>query len=591
MAQQIINVGASPNDGDGNPIRTAFIKCNDNFGELYSRVQVSPPPTLIGSPGDQAGMISYDSTFFYYCFANYNGNTAIWGQVTDAGNISATQLLFGTTSVDIPTANANVIFSVNGTSNVAVISANTMNISGAFQSTGSITGGALLTGGLISAAGNIIIDDNISGANILTNGVVSASGNVRGGNINTAGQVTATGNVTGGNIFTAGVVSAVGTITGGFFSGNGAGLTGVIATGNVGAASQLANGTSVLNIPVVNGNIVGNISGTANVLILSNTNLQLSIDVSAAGNITGGNLLTSGNVIPGNVQTTGNIVVGNSITVFRSDPTLTDVIGQLKTLGGIQIGGSGTVGNVTLNPSQGTNSQTNIATGTLATGNIKGINIGTGGVTGSQTNFIVGPSGGTGNFFVQQGTAVTIANTGANALSVTGNITGGNFRTSGMITATGNIVGNFFLGNGSQLTGIDATSIQNGNSNVRIASSAGNVTINVNGVGPVVTITSLGQTVSGTIDATGNITGGNIRTAGQVTATGNVTGANVVATGNVTGANVVATGNLFYNGNTIVTRSLTVGTRSSPVSLVLTAAGSFLVLTRTGSNVTVSTST
>ena len=36
MAQQIIDVGAVPNDGEGDPIRTAFIKTNDNFTELYA---------------------------------------------------------------------------------------------------------------------------------------------------------------------------------------------------------------------------------------------------------------------------------------------------------------------------------------------------------------------------------------------------------------------------------------------------------------------------------------------------------------------------------------------------------------------------
>lgn len=36
MTQQVINVGNLPNDGDGDPIRTAYIKCNDNFTELYT---------------------------------------------------------------------------------------------------------------------------------------------------------------------------------------------------------------------------------------------------------------------------------------------------------------------------------------------------------------------------------------------------------------------------------------------------------------------------------------------------------------------------------------------------------------------------
>ena len=75
MALQVIDVGTSPNDGQGDPIRTAFIKSNDNFAEIYSRAQTSPPATLIGSAGDQAGMYAYDSTYFYYCFADYDGSS------------------------------------------------------------------------------------------------------------------------------------------------------------------------------------------------------------------------------------------------------------------------------------------------------------------------------------------------------------------------------------------------------------------------------------------------------------------------------------------------------------------------------------
>ena len=36
MAQQIINIGSAPNDGTGDPIRTAMTKTNNNFSEFYS---------------------------------------------------------------------------------------------------------------------------------------------------------------------------------------------------------------------------------------------------------------------------------------------------------------------------------------------------------------------------------------------------------------------------------------------------------------------------------------------------------------------------------------------------------------------------
>ena len=35
MAQQTINIGSAPNDGTGDPLRTAFDKANDNFNEVY----------------------------------------------------------------------------------------------------------------------------------------------------------------------------------------------------------------------------------------------------------------------------------------------------------------------------------------------------------------------------------------------------------------------------------------------------------------------------------------------------------------------------------------------------------------------------
>lgn len=39
MAQRIVNVGAAPDDGNGDPLRTAYIKINDNFTELYGSPQ------------------------------------------------------------------------------------------------------------------------------------------------------------------------------------------------------------------------------------------------------------------------------------------------------------------------------------------------------------------------------------------------------------------------------------------------------------------------------------------------------------------------------------------------------------------------
>ena len=81
MSREVINVGAAPNDGQGDPIRTSFIKCNNNFGELYARAQENPPATLVGTVGDVAGMYAYDSTYFYYCYQDYDASSVIWAQM------------------------------------------------------------------------------------------------------------------------------------------------------------------------------------------------------------------------------------------------------------------------------------------------------------------------------------------------------------------------------------------------------------------------------------------------------------------------------------------------------------------------------
>jgi hypothetical protein len=81
MAQQEINVGTAPNNGQGDPIRDAFEKCNNNFTELYNRVQTTAPVSPEGSDGDSAGMIAWDATYLYVCVAEYDASTPIWQRV------------------------------------------------------------------------------------------------------------------------------------------------------------------------------------------------------------------------------------------------------------------------------------------------------------------------------------------------------------------------------------------------------------------------------------------------------------------------------------------------------------------------------
>ena len=81
MALEVINVGAVPNDGTGDSIRTAYIKCNTNFAEIFSRYQQNVPATSVGSAGDAAGMYAANATHFFYCFQDYDGSSEIWRRI------------------------------------------------------------------------------------------------------------------------------------------------------------------------------------------------------------------------------------------------------------------------------------------------------------------------------------------------------------------------------------------------------------------------------------------------------------------------------------------------------------------------------
>jgi hypothetical protein len=54
MAQQIIDVGPSPNDGLGDSIRTSFQKTNANFTELYGQVDASPGVYYVSPDGNDS---------------------------------------------------------------------------------------------------------------------------------------------------------------------------------------------------------------------------------------------------------------------------------------------------------------------------------------------------------------------------------------------------------------------------------------------------------------------------------------------------------------------------------------------------------
>ena len=148
------------------------------------------------------------------------------------------------------------------------------------------------------------------------------------------------------------------------------------------------------------------------------------------------------------------------------------------------------------------------------------------------------------------------------AITATGDVTGANLNTAGAVSATGNVSGNYILGNGSKLTGIDATSIQNGNSNVRVSANS-NITMGVAGSANVVVVKTNSVSVAGDVVATGNLTG-TLTTATQnaITRVGTLTSLSVSGTVNAGGNISIGTDGMYYIGtpsyawNTVYTNNI-----------------------------------
>ena len=480
-------------------------------------------------------------------------NVSVTGTL-NAGDISVSSIANGTSNVDIVGVGGNVTTSVGGNANIFVVTgtganiAGTLNVSGAISLTGNAnvgniagTGGAqftTLTGGLttasqpnITSVGTLTsasVSGNANVGNLGTGGLITVTGNANVGNLGTTGLIIAGGNITGGNILTGGLMSAGGNISASFFLGNGSQLTGIDAT-------SIQNGNS--NVRVYPNTIVTtSVAGNANVFEVTGTGIQANGTISATGNINGANLGTggvvtaTGNVTGGNVVTAGSVfapaIVANS-GAYNTSLTLNTTTGiieansqgnatQFLPAGQIRInGGTPIIMSGTNDGSQLVLNTTETKLNQLQAGNVK-VSVGTGGTVTNVWDF-----GNDGNLAAP------------GAISAPGNVTGGNIITGGVVSATGNITGNFFIGNGSQLTGIDATSIQSGNSNVKVYANA-NVTVSSAGVSNVFIVTSTGANVAGTLSASGNATFGNVTATlhvGNLSGTGNSNVGNLGATG------------------------------------------------------------
>jgi hypothetical protein len=380
MTQLIINVGASANDGLGDPLRTSFTYCNSNFSELFSRVQTTPPTTLIGVPGDQAGMYAYDSTYFYYCFANFDGVNAVWNKALtisepgNYGNANVASYLNGSAGNIIPANNGaqNLGNASNGFKDVflnnSIISFNSVPVT--------VSGSTLFVNGdsvvvASSVDDSITVTGNITGNYFIGNGSQLTGINANYSNANVADYLpTYSGNISAQAITTTGNVSVAANLQ----VGTGANM----AFSMSGPDCRIISRTSGGNI-----NLFTNVAGTVTqqVRILGNGSGLLSLSNVAADNYLIGNIINAnivsatGNIQSGNVSTaglisaTGNIQSGNVSTAGLISATGNVIAGNVSTAGLISATGNITGNNIITNglflASVYTAANLNLITGTV----------------------------------------------------------------------------------------------------------------------------------------------------------------------------------------------------------------------------------
>jgi hypothetical protein len=88
---EIINIGALPNDGQGDPLRTAFQKINNNFANIYSTGWLKTEAVTTGNTAQE--IFSWPANLMTECNIQINS-------VQSNSNVSMNIMLSGVVNVD-----------------------------------------------------------------------------------------------------------------------------------------------------------------------------------------------------------------------------------------------------------------------------------------------------------------------------------------------------------------------------------------------------------------------------------------------------------------------------------------------------------
>jgi hypothetical protein len=276
MSKSIINIGALPNDGTGDSLRSGATKVNNNFGELYDTL------------GDGNNLsVGVGKTIIGISSSTYNvgiGSTIPASKLTVIGDLSATSYKLGTTEVISSSGQLKNISSLDVTTTATIESA-------------------------IQAAPNTFNDLQITGVSTFLNGPVLV------GTSNSTGTQSQSFQVVGGVYISGNVGLGTTNPTSPFQVGTGSSVVVIDSLGDVGIGTTVA--TSKLHV-------IGNtlLTGVSTVYTGIITNLNVT-GFSTLGSISAQNLTLAG------------ITTGINVSGFS---TLGSISAQNLTLAGITTG-------------------------------------------------------------------------------------------------------------------------------------------------------------------------------------------------------------------------------------------------------------
>jgi hypothetical protein len=254
----------------------------------------------------------------------------------------AGSIIFGTTNITLTLFTASVQYIVNSPLDLTGQTLSIPNLTGSGSTVVLNNSPVLITPNL----GNAMFESLTLSAN-------SGAGNISGLNLSLTGSANVSNLNANGNVSFTGANVSLGSnanlkITGGspsqYLQTDGAGNLSW-QTVAAGVQAIIANGTSNVSIPAVNGNVNISSAGNANIVVVTGTGANVAGTLTTTGNVTGGNLLTAGSVTAETLVS--NVAVGTAPFTVTSTTTVANLsVASATTAGTVTAASQGNITSV-----------------------------------------------------------------------------------------------------------------------------------------------------------------------------------------------------------------------------------------------------